>query len=90
MAAKKTCLTDKSATRKSKKTAPCVRVFVEGNGRQYEITDVAERAMADCMSAPQTGKVETLDVYCKIEDGCAYYTVNGIGSPETKVIITEG
>ena len=62
-----------------------VTVNVEFQGIQHEITDVAKKAEQAYKESHPEAVIETLDVYCKPEEGVAYYVVNGEGSDDFKV-----
>ena len=78
----------KKTTRKrtTKKTVK-VSVNLEFQGGQHDITDVAKKAEQAFKESHPEGVIETLDVYCKPEEGVAYYVVNGEGSESFKVEI---
>ncbi len=78
----------KKTTRKrtTKKTIK-VSVNVEYQGIQHDITDVAKKAEQAYKESNPDAVIETLDVYCKPEEGVAYYVINGEGSDAFKVEI---
>ena len=78
----------KKTTRKrtTKKTVK-VSVNLEFQGGQHDITDVAKKAEQAFKESHPEVVIETLDVYCKPEEGVAYYVVNGEGSESFKVEI---
>ena len=69
-------------TRKSTK-APARRgrpplapeVYGEHGGKQYNITDLVDRAKADYRATHKVG-VQSCKVYVKPEEGAAYYVIN--------------
>ncbi len=73
----------KKVTRKAAK----VSVNVEFQGIQHNITDVSKRAEKAYKDGHPDAVIETLDIYCKPEEGVAYYVVNGEGSTDFKVEI---
>jgi len=75
----------KKATKKA--AAPKVTINVEYHGAQHVITDVADKALKAYAADHKGVAVETLEVYCKPEDGVAYYVVNGEASESFKVEI---
>ena len=72
-------------TRKSTK-APARRgrpplapeVYVEYSGKQYNITDLVDRAKADYRLTHKVG-VQSCKIYVKPEEEAAYYVVNKVG-----------
>ena len=66
-------------TRKAAAKAPARRgrLYVELNGKQYNITDVIDRAKADYRVTHKVG-VQSCKVYVKPEEGTAYYVINKV------------
>ena len=72
-------------TRKPAAKAPARRgrpplapeLYVELNGKQYNITDVIDRAKADYRATHKVG-VQSCKVYVKPEEGAAYYVINKV------------
>ena len=71
-------------TRKAASKAPARRgrplapeLYVELNGKQYNITDVIDRAKADYRATHKVG-VQSCKVYVKPEEGAAYYVINKV------------
>lgn len=52
-------------------------LYVELNGKQYNITDVIDRAKADYRTTHKVG-VQSCKVYVKPEEGTAYYVINKV------------
>lgn len=69
----------------TKKTAPKATVTVEVSGKQFDITTIADKAVAAYKAANADASVKTVDVYVKPEEGVAYYVINGEGSADFKV-----
>ena len=73
-----------SKTRKSAK-APARRgrpplapeLYVEFSGKQYNVTDIIDRAKADYRATHKVG-VQSCKVYVKPEEGAAYYVINKV------------
>ena len=71
-----------SKTRKSAK-APARRgrpplapeLYVEFSGKQYNVTDIIDRAKADYRATHKVG-VQSCKVYVKPEEDAAYYVIN--------------
>ena len=71
-------------TRKSAK-APARRgrpplapeLYVEFSGKQYNVTDIIDRAKADYRATHKVG-VQSCKVYIKPEEGAAYYVINKV------------
>ena len=72
-------------TRKTAAKAPARRgrpplapeVYVEHGGKQYNITDLVDRAKADYRLTHKVG-VQSCKVYIKPEEEAAYYVVNKV------------
>lgn len=79
-----TAETKESKTRKSAK-APARRgrpplapeLYVEFSGKQYNVTDIIDRAKADYRATHKVG-VQSCKVYVKPEEGTAYYVINKV------------
>lgn len=52
-------------------------VYVEQNGKQYNISDIVERAKADYRTSHKVG-VQSCKVYVKPDEAMAYYVVNKV------------
>lgn len=52
-------------------------VYVELGDKQFNITDVVERAKADYRTTHKVG-VQSCKVYVKPEEGAAYYVINKV------------
>ena len=74
-AAAKTTKTGKTAHRGRPPLSP--EVYVEFSGKQYNITDVVERAKADYRLTHKVG-VQSCKVYIKPEEEAAYYVINKV------------
>ena len=80
-----TAETKESKTRKSAK-APARRgrpplapeLYVEFSGKQYNVTDIIDRAKADYRATHKVG-VQSCKIYVKPEEEAAYYVVNKVG-----------
>ncbi len=76
-AAKPTTKTGKTAHRgRPPPLAP--EVYVEYSGKQYNITDLVDRAKADYRLTHKVG-VQSCKIYVKPEEEAAYYVVNKVG-----------
>lgn len=79
-----TAETKESKTRKSAK-APARRgrpplapeLYVEFSGKQYNVTDIIDRAKADYRATHKVG-VQSCKVYVKPEEDAAYYVINKV------------
>lgn len=74
-AAKPTTKTGKTAHRGRPPLAP--EVYVEYSGKQYNITDLVDRAKADYRLTHKVG-VQSCKVYIKPEEEAAYYVINKV------------
>lgn len=52
-------------------------IYVEFGEKQYNITDVVDRAKADYRATHKVG-VQSCKVYVKPEEGAAYYVINKV------------
>ena len=52
-------------------------LYVEFGGKQYNITDLIDRAKADYRTTHKVG-VQSCKVYVKPEEGAAYYVINKV------------
>lgn len=52
-------------------------VYVETGDKQYNVTDIIERAKADYRTTHKVG-VQSCRIYIKPEEGVAYYVVNKV------------
>ena len=76
--------TKETKTRKSAK-APARRgrpplapeLYVEFSGKQYNVTDIIDRAKADYRATHKVG-VQSCKVYVKPEENAAYYVINKV------------
>ena len=86
-ATKKVTETKAAAAKKAttRKTAPMATVTVEAAGKQFDITAIADKAVAAYKAMNEKTAVKTVDVYVKPEEGVAYYVINGEGSADFKV-----
>ena len=60
------------------KDRPQGRIYVEFAGKQYNITDLVDRAKADYRLTHKVG-VQSCKIYVKPEEEAAYYVVNKVG-----------
>ena len=70
-----TTKTGKTAHRGRPPLAP--EVYVEYSGKQYNITDLVDRAKADYRLTHKVG-VQSCKVYIKPEEEAAYYVINKV------------
>ena len=71
--------TRKSAKAPTRRGRPPLspEVYVELGDKQFNITDVVERAKADYRTTHKVG-VQSCKVYVKPEEGVAYYVINKV------------
>ena len=67
--------TDKPAHKGRPPLSP--EIYVEFAGKQYNITDLVDRAKADYRLTHKVG-VQSCKVYIKPEEGAAYYVINKV------------
>lgn len=76
----------KAADKAEKAEKPAVRrsrppltpeVYVEQGGKQYNVSDIIERAKADYRATHKVG-VQSCKIYIKPEESTAYYVVNKV------------
>ena len=68
--------TDKPAHKGRPPLSP--EIYVEFAGKQYNITDLVDRAKADYRLTHKVG-VQSCKIYVKPEEEAAYYVVNKVG-----------
>ena len=67
------------------KAEPVLATIVQADGREYDITQIAEKAYKAYKSVHKRKHVTEFRVYVKPEEGVAYYTVNGEGSDAFRI-----
>ena len=67
--------TRKSAKASARRGRP--PLYVEFSGKQYNVTDIIDRAKADYRTTHKVG-VQSCKVYVKPEEGTAYYVINKV------------
>lgn len=66
---------EKSTRRRRPPLTP--EIYVEQNGKQYNISDIVERAKADYRASHKVG-VQSCKVYVKPDEATAYYVINKV------------
>lgn len=70
--------TRKSAKAPARRGRPrCTGLYVEFSGKQYNVTDIIDRAKADYRATHKVG-VQSCKVYVKPEEDAAYYVINKV------------
>ena len=71
--------TRKSAKASARRGRPPLapELYVEFSGKQYNVTDIIDRAKADSRATHKVG-VQSCKVYIKPEEGAAYYVINKV------------
>ena len=71
--------TRKSAKASARRGRPPLapELYVEFSGKQYNVTDIIDRAKADYRTTHKVG-VQSCKVYVKPEEGMAYYVINKV------------
>ena len=67
------------------KAEPVIRTVLQFDGKDFDVSDLAVKALKAYKSKHKRKQVSEFVVYIKPEDNAAYYTVNGEGSEEFKV-----
>ena len=72
--------TRKSAKASARRGRPPLapELYVEFSGKQYNVTDIIDRAKADYRATHKVG-VQSCKIYVKPEEEAAYYVVNKVG-----------
>ena len=72
--------TRKSAKASARRGRPPLapELYVEFSGKQYNVTDIIDRAKADYRLTHKVG-VQSCKIYGKPEEEAAYYVVNKVG-----------
>lgn len=73
------------AKKADKKSEPVLSTFVQAGDAEYDISDIAAKAYKAYKSTHKRKAVTEFRVYVKPEEGVAYFTVNGEGSPDFKI-----
>lgn len=76
-AAKKAAKEAKAPAARRSRPPVTPEVYVELSGKQYNISDIVERAKADYRTTHKVG-VQSCKIYVKPEDATAYYLVNNV------------
>ena len=71
------------------KSEPVLTTFVQVGDAEYDITGITERAFKAYRFNHRRKHVTEFKVYIKPEEGVAYYTVNGEGSDDFKIPLSE-
>ena len=71
--------TRKSAKASARRGRPPLapELYVEFSGKQYNVTDIIDRANADYRATHKVG-VQSCKVYIKPDEGAAYYVINKV------------
>lgn len=80
-------MAEKAAAKKpaAKKTAPVIQTILQFEGKDFDISNVAEKALKEYKSVHKRKAVNEFVVYVKPEENAAYYTVNGEGDDSFKI-----
>jgi hypothetical protein len=73
------------AKKADKKAEPVLSTLVQVGDAEYDISDIAAKAYKAYKSTHKRKAVTEFRVYVKPEEGVAYFTVNGEGSPDFKI-----
>jgi len=74
-----------AAEKTDKQVETVFSTIVQAGDSEYNITDVALKAYKIYKSTHKRKVVKEFRVYVKPEEGVAYFTVNGEGSPDFKI-----
>lgn len=77
--------TPKKRGRKAKETGPVLTTTLQIGDKEYDISDLAAKALKAYKSTHKRKVVTDFHVYVKPEENAAYFTVNGEGSADFKV-----
>lgn len=77
--------TPKKRGRKAKETGPVLTTTLQVGDKEYDISDLAAKALKAYKSTHKRKVVTDFHVYVKPEENAAYFTVNGEGSADFKV-----
>ena len=75
----------KAEKKAAKKAEPVFTTVVQTGDAEYDISDIAAKAYKEYKSTHKRKNVTDFRVYVKPEEGVAYFTVNGEGSPDYKI-----
>ena len=75
------------AKKADKKSEPVLITTLQLGDAEFDISDIAAKAYKAYKSTHKRKAVTEFRVYVKPEEGVAYFTVNGEGSPDFKIIL---
>ena len=77
----------KTPEEKKEEKKPELRLvtIIQSGDKEYDITDIAQKAYKAYKSVHKRKVVNDFKVYVKPEENAAYYTVNGEGSDEFRI-----
>ena len=78
-----------AAKKPAKKIAPVVRTILQVNGKDYDISGMAEKALKSYKSVHKRKVVTDFALYVKPEENAAYFTINGEGGDDYKLPLDE-
>ena len=73
------------AKKADKKSEPVLITTLQLGDAEFDISDIAAKAYKSYKSTHKRKAVTEFRVYVKPEEGVAYFTVNGEGSPDFKI-----
>ena len=68
---------------------PVLTTLVQVGDLEFDITDIAQKAYKTYKASHKRKAVSELKIYVKPEEGAAYYTINGEGSADFKLDLTD-
>ncbi|HAG14308.1 MAG TPA: hypothetical protein DCG49_10695 [Ruminococcus sp.] len=82
-------MAEKTAAKKpaAKKTETVIKTILQADGKDFDISSIAEKALKEYKSVHKRKVVNEFVVYVKPEENAAYYTVNGEGDESFKVTL---
>lgn len=74
-----------AAKKAAKKAETVIKTIVQVEGKDYDISGIAEKLLKQYKSVHKRKVVTEFAVYVKPEENAAYFTINGEGGDEFKV-----
>ena len=71
--------------KQAEKKAPVIKTILQADGKDFDISCIAEKALKSYKSVHKRKVVNEFCVYIKPEENAAYYTVNGEGDESFKI-----
>ena len=78
-----------AAKKAEKKQEIVIKTIVQANGQEFDVSNVAEKALKKYKSKSKRKVVTEFAAYVKLEENAVYYTVNGEGKEDFKFDLSD-